>query len=311
MQDEVAPNEAVRASVRDLVRLSRYSNAIPLRGGRIRARQGGNYQSPFKGRGMEFDESRLYEPGDDIRNIDWRVTARTGRVHTKLFREERERPVFLWLDLRAPMHFATRGRFKAVQASHLAALIAWNAIQHGDRVGAVLFSEADHHELRPQRSKQGALKLIHQLVRHPAWQGEHGAAPADDACARALIRLRRVARPGSLIFLLSDFRRFDESAEIQLLRLSRHNDVIMIHIYDILEKQLPAPGQYPLTDGRREIVLDTYDKARVEQYRRRFGEHRERLRRLASKGNVYMLDCSTEADPLAVLQTGLGGASSR
>lgn len=304
---EEQADEAVRISVASLVRLNRYAASIPLQGRRVLARQGGNYLSPFRGRGMEFDESRLYLPGDDIRNIDWRVTARTGKVHTKLFREERERPVFLWLDLRASMHFATRRCFKAVQASRLAALIAWAAVHHGDRVGAVLFSEDIHHELKPRRGRAGALQLINQLAGHPAWQGE-AAAPDNSAAGRSLMRLRRVARPGSLIFLLSDFRHLDESAEIQLLHLARHNEVAMIHVYDILEEQLPPPGRYRLTDGEREILLDTADKERVQQYRRRFQQHRERLARLARKGNIHLLGCITEDDPLAVLKSGLGAA---
>ena len=88
---------------------------------------------------MEFDESRLYQPGDDIRNMDWRVTARTGKPHTKLFREERERPVFVWVDYRAPMFFATQGVFKSVFVARMAALIAWNAVQQGDRIGGLIF----------------------------------------------------------------------------------------------------------------------------------------------------------------------------
>ncbi|MEX2524247.1 MAG: DUF58 domain-containing protein [Gammaproteobacteria bacterium] len=303
---EEQADEAVRINVASLVRLNRYAASIPLRGRRVMARQGGNYLSPFRGRGMEFDESRLYLPGDDIRNIDWRVTARTGKVHTKLFREERERPVFLWLDLRASMHFATRRCFKAVQASRLAALIAWSAVHHGDRVGAVLFSEEVHHELKPRRGRAGALQLINQLAAHPAWQDGNTAVPDNSAAGRALIRLRRVARPGSLIFLISDFRHLDESAETQLLHLARHNDVAMIHVYDILEEQLPPPGRYRLTDGEQEILLDTADKERVQQYRQRFHHHLERLTRLARKGNIHLLACTTEDDPLAVLKSGLG-----
>lgn len=305
---EEQAGEAVRVSVASLVRLNRYAASVPIRGRRVRASQGGNYLSPFRGRGMEFDESRLYLPGDDIRNIDWRVTARTGKVHTKLFREERERPVFLWLDLRASMHFATHGCFKAVQASRLAALIAWSAVHHGDRVGAVLFSEQVHHELKPRRGRAGALQFINQLAAHPAWHDESTAIPDDAAAGRALMRLRRVARPGSLVFLISDFRYLDETAEVQLLHLARHNDVAMVHVHDMLEEQLPPPGRYRLTDGRREILLDTTDRDWVRRYRQRFLEHRERLQRLARKGHIRLLDCSTEADPLSILKTGLGAA---
>jgi uncharacterized protein (DUF58 family) len=305
MAADATPNDAVQVSVPSLVRLNRRATAIRLNGRRIRARQGGDYQSPFKGRGMEFDESRLYQPGDDIRNIDWRVTARTGKPHTKLFREERERPVFLWVDLRSPMFFATRGCFKSVMAARLASLVAWSAVQNHDRVGAVVFSDEVHHELKPQRGKLGVLRLIHQLVRHPAWQRDGIGRPDAGALTRALIRLRRVVRPGSMVFLISDFRYLDEAAETQLLRLSRHNDVVMIYVHDVLEQRLPPAGRYRISDDSEELLLDTYDRHWVEAYRARHRRHREHLDRLARKGNIRLLSCTTRDDPVSVLQTGL------
>ena len=131
-----------------LIALNRESRGLSLRAGLISAAQAGDYQAAVKGRGMEYDESRPYQAGDEIRHIDWRVTARTGKAHTKLFREERERPVWLWIDFRAPMFFATRGRFKSVLAAELAALFAWTAARQGDRVGGMVFAEATRHELR-------------------------------------------------------------------------------------------------------------------------------------------------------------------
>ncbi len=299
-------NESVRISVPLLVRLSQSAAGLPLRPGHIFARQAGDYQSPFKGRGMEFDESRLYQPGDDIRNIDWRVTARTGKPYTKLFREERERPVFVWVDFRAPMFFATRGRYKSVMAAHLATLLAWSAVRHGDRIGSVIFSEDVHHELKPQRGKSAVLRLINQLVNHPAWENHQGG-PDVKASNRALVRLRRVARPGSLVFLISDFRNLDDAALSQISRLSRHNDIVMIFIHDQLEAALPAAGQYRLSNGKEDLVVDTYDKQRVAAYRRRFTAHKERLQQLSRHNGVYLLSCSTQDDPLAVLQAALAG----
>ncbi|MFT7457838.1 MAG: hypothetical protein ACI909_000506, partial [Planctomycetota bacterium] len=239
MQETSDFNEAVHISVPVLVQLSRFAAHLPLGSEKILARQSGDYQSPFKGRGMEFDESRLYQAGDDIRHIDWRVTARTGKTHSKLFREERERQVFIWLDLRAAMFFATRGMYKSVIASRLASLLAWSAIHRGDRVGGVIFSDDIHHELKPQRGKTGALRLINQMVKHPTWKESNTADKDDTAVLRSIVRLRRVARPGSLIFMLSDFRNLDEKTESQLLLMSRHTDIVMVFIYDQLEQSLP------------------------------------------------------------------------
>ncbi len=298
-------NEAVHINVPLLVRLSRPASSLQLRSGHILARQAGDYQSPFKGRGMEFNESRLYQPGDDIRNIDWRVTARTGKTHTKLFCEERERPVFVWVDLRPPMFFATKGCYKSVIAARIASLLAWSAIQHGDRVGGVIFSDANHHELKPQRGKSAVLRLINQLVKHPAWHQDSLAAVDKKAGTKALIRLRRVARPGSQIFLISDFRNLDEIALSQITRLSRHNDIVMIFIHDQLEKALPPAGQYRVSDGSGEVQVDTFDRKRVAQYQRRFIEHTTHLQQLSRSNRMVLLSCSTEDDPFKVLQTGL------
>ncbi len=302
-------SETVSINVPAMVGLNRYASLIPLSPGQILARQSGNYQSPFKGRGMEFDESRLYQPGDDIRNIDWRVTARTGKTHTKLFREERERPVAIWVDLRAPMFFATRGMFKSVMASYIASLLAWSANHHGDRIGGVLFSELVHNELKPTRGKIGVLRFINKLVEHPSWQDPYSGQDDRYAFGRELIRLRRVTRPGSMIFLVSDFRYMTESDENQILRLSKHNDVILVYVYDQLEQHLPQGGQYRISDGNKDMNIDTYNKAYINTYQSRYQHHMERLTRMSRMGNIILISCSTSDDPLQVLQSKMVAAN--
>ncbi len=305
MQQNQKINEAVQISVPALVQLSRFAPYLPLSSEKILARQSGDYQSPFKGRGMEFDESRLYQAGDDIRNIDWRVTARTGKAHTKLFREERERQVFVWLDLRAPMFFATRGMYKSVLASRMASLLAWSAVHHGDRVGGVIFSDDSHHELKPQRGKNGALRLINQIVKHQSWHNSGQGQSDESSMLRSLIRLRRVARPGSLIFMLSDFRNLDEKTESQLKLLGRHTDIVMVFIYDGLEQELPTAGMYRVSNGEQELMLNTFDRQRSELYQAHFEQHQQRLQGLAKTSNIHLINCTTQDDPLSILQTGL------
>ncbi|MCY3731458.1 MAG: DUF58 domain-containing protein, partial [Rhodospirillaceae bacterium] len=139
-----------RIELAELIGLKRAGESLRVGALRVRALDSGGHLSRFKGRGVEFDESRPYEPGDDLRHMDWRVTARTGKPHTKVFREERDRPVILWLDLRRPMLFATRGAYKAVRAAQTAALVAWSAVANGDRLGGLVFSEREHVELRPR-----------------------------------------------------------------------------------------------------------------------------------------------------------------
>jgi len=305
MQNGNTRSEVVSISVPAMVRLNKYSAHISLNPGRITARQSGDFRSPFKGRGMEFDESRPYQPGDDIRNIDWRVTARTGKTHTKLFREERERPVYLWTDLRAAMFFATRGKFKSVIASHIACLLAWSAAYHGDRVGGLVFSETAHHELKPYRGKTGVLRFINKLVEHPSWQNPCNTQSDRMTFNRQLARLWRITRPGSMIFLISDFRNLNDISENQIIRLSKHNDIVLIYIRDSLEETLPAAGQYRITDGDHYLTIDTSDVGQVERYHNQYRSHLERLVRLSRLNNIRLITCRTNDDPLAVLQSSM------
>lgn len=270
---------------------------------RATALRGGGYRSAFRGRGMEFAEARVYQPGDEVRNIDWRVTARRGEVHTKLFHEERERPVHFVLDYRRPMFFATRGRFKAVLVSEFAAILAWNAQGRGDRVGGVLFSEARHCELRPTGGARGVLRLLQQMVADPVWQRPlHAPFEPQQRLVRSIQSLRRVVKPGSLVFLLSDFAQWDREVEKELALLGRHAELALCFCFDPLEAALPAAGTYRLSDGQRDLTIATAEAAACEQYRAGFAAHRQQLERFCLLYRARFLALSTEQDPAQVLQ---------
>jgi len=293
---------AVRVSLTGLIRLNQAAVGLKLRHAGIRAAQGGNYLSSFKGRGMEFDETRPYTPGDDIRNLDWRVTARTGKTHTKLFREERERPVFLAVDARAPMFFATRGVFKSVMAARLAAIVAWSAQRHGDRIGGQIFSETGSLELKPEHGRRAVLHLLQELARvEPLAIVSRGKGTDFED---ALARLNRHARPGSLVFIFSDFRKLTGAGESSLIRLRRHCDVALVFIHDPLERQLPVSGRYHFSDGVRELSLDA-SPAAAATHGRRFAQHLEAIEGLARQHGMRFIPCSTTDDPVVVLQNKL------
>jgi uncharacterized protein (DUF58 family) len=290
----------VRVELADLLRLRAAGEAIRLTAPRIRAVAAGGHVSPYKGRGVEFDESRLYQPGDDLRTIDWRVTARTGKPHTKVFREERNRPVFVWLDLRRPMLFATRGAFKAVRAAEMAALIAWSAIANGDRLGGLVFSEEEHHELRPALGLRSALRLFQRLAAESFWAPPPAIAGEVEA-EHALLRLTRVARPGSLIFLLSDFRALPADAEEHLRSLAGHCELYLAHFFDPVEAELPPPGRYRIAAAGRSFSIDTANDALRSRYHDRFEARRERIRALGRLRGVHVIECATTDDPRGVL----------
>ena len=306
MIDAVSKDEGiVRIGLPSLIALRHGAESLPLQAGRILAPGSGNYRSPFKGRGMEFDEVRPYMQGDDARTLDWRVTARTGRPHTKLFREERERAVLVWVDLRMPMFFATQGAFKAVRAAQAAALLGWSAVAQGDRIGGLVFSETNHIELRPKRGKAALLHLLSQIASHPAWQQR--ASSADGAgLTQALARLRHVAQPGSLICLLSDFSGLDEQGIAHLGQLARHSNVLFVSINDPLDAELPPPGSYRVGDGTKFLSLITADKQMRERYRQRHATQQATLQQLCSRHRMTWLPLLTADDPLRALQRGLG-----
>jgi uncharacterized protein (DUF58 family) len=290
-------NSLVRPTLEDLIRLSQPAAGLTLARPTVRALQSGQYLSAFKGRGMEFDETRLYAQGDDVRNLDWRVTARTGKPHTKLFREERERPVFLTVDYRSAMFFATRGMFKSAMAARLSALIAWSARRHGDRVGGQIFSEAESIELKPEHGHRAVLRLLKMLVDQASPRSD---GTPETALQDALIRLPRHARPGSLVFVFSDFRHLTAAGEASLSRLSRHCDLVLVFIFDPLEQRLPL-GPHRFSNGRRDVLLNA-DARTADVYEHSFRVREERLRELARRHGIRLVACRTTDEPFFVLQ---------
>ena len=265
----------------------------------------GRHAPRLRGRGLNFEELRRYVPGDDIRSMDWKVTARTNQPHTKVFCEERERPVLLWLDLNPPMFFATRGAFKSVVATQAASLLAWSTVSSNDRLGALVFSGDEHIEIRPKRGKAAALDFIRRTCAHPVWNNSADTSQARDM-SRSASRLRQVVKPGSLIFMISDFREMDDKARSHIINLSRHNNLVLIHVFDPFEAALPTSGQYKVSDGENEVALNTANKKLRSAYQSRFSAHQEKMKLLCRQHRMHWIPISTEDDVLEALQKGLG-----
>lgn len=288
--------DGVRVTREELLQLRHSARDLPLDSRRAATSViSGVHVSRFRGRGMDYLESRGYQPGDDVRSMDWRVTARSGRAHIKVYQEERERPIVVMLDLGPGMFFATRGAFKSVIAARAAAMIGWAAVQNGDRIGALLFN-GGHHELRPLGGSRGALRLIRTLVEmtDPAHAPE---ARTDSASGQqlndALMRLRRVARPGSLVFILSDFYGCDTDTRRHLQYLRKHNDVIALQVVDSLEVAPPPAGHYAISDGRHSGLLDTRSPARRQAYLDYFADHHRAVRELMQQCAVPLQQLAT------------------
>ena len=257
----------------------------------------GAYRSRFRGRGVDFVESRNYLPGDDIRNLDWRVTARTGKPHTKIFQEERERPVLVVLDANPSLFFGTRTRLKSVAAGQMAAAIAWAAVRRGDRIGAFLCAPEGHRELRPAGGRRGALRVIQGLV---DWLNPELAHTGFEPLSVSLERVRHAVRPGSLVLIISDFFNLDETCQRHLSRLRQHNDVIGCQVIDPAEQSLPN-GRYPISDGESSAMLDTYQDRLRQQFQKMSEAHGDTPRRMFQRHKCGWMVLKTTDDPVEAL----------
>ena len=289
-------NPATRVTVEDLIELRRHAGKIDLTHARSAgSRLAGNHLSRFRGRGMDYQESRAYQAGDDIRSMDWRVTARTGMPHTKLYQEERERPVVLFLDLNPGMFFGSRGMLKSVVAARAAALIAWAAAARGDRIGGMLFN-GGHRDLQPRGGRNGVLRLIRQVVEHTDPRSGVNAQPHSGGLNAALSRLRRVSRPGSLIVLLGDYYGIDDDSGKHLLRLRQHSDVVAIQIADPLEEAPPVAARYGVTAGGTPGILDTRSATAQRAYQNYFNRHHQAVAATMRGCAIPLLRLSTGDD---------------
>ncbi|MDB2384708.1 DUF58 domain-containing protein, partial [Endozoicomonas sp.] len=248
-----------------------------------RSQLAGGILSPFKGRGMNFEEVRAYQAGDDIRTIDWRVTARRSKPHTKIFREERERPVMIVLDQSPSLFFGSQLNFKSVTACETAALLAWATLFHGDRVGGIIFNEIDVCNIRPKGSKGSLIHFLKQTekfnkrlhIKSMSTQASQGYL------ANSLRHARRVALPGTQLFIISDFRDMDSEALRQLAKLKRHCEIMSFHVSDPLEHELPAPSCYVVTNGVHRYTLDTRQRSQRQAFReKQQAQHEQLLKQL-------------------------------
>ena len=271
-----------------------------------RAMRSGQQSSRLYGRGMDYAESRVYQAGDDVRRLDWRLTARSGKLHTKLYQEDREGCLLILLDTHASMRFGTRERFKSVQAARVAAVAAWYAARAGERVGLMAFGHVDQL-LRPRGGPHGALAICGALA---DWDANPTAA-GEELLADALTRAARVLHGASRILLISDGFSCDASARQRMLDLSRHVGMSVLIVADALELAPVPAGRYPLESaGRRSEVLLQSDRQRRE-FQRTLGAGVERLGALADSLGLRCSRIDTMADPLDAVSGLLGAPRSR
>jgi uncharacterized protein (DUF58 family) len=269
----------------------------------------GNHHSPFRGQGLEFDCVREYVPGDDIRNIDWRVTARMGSPHLKLFREERERHIVISVDMNAAMRFGTKNTFKSVQAARIAALLGWRGIAHQDRISACLFGDVPQgiQFFAPKRTRKSFCTLLKMLSEPPA---ERHHILLEDV----LQHISQAAHTGSLIYLISDFmdinKAFQQGASIS--RLNKRCDLVFIAVNDQADKAIYPGGTIGFcANDTEKIYVNTESIAGRKAYAAQWNENRQRLYEITSRLKVPMIELTTESDVHRDLTLGLKNIARR
>lgn len=266
-------------------------------------RDAGTRHSPFRGRGMDYAESRAYAAGDDVRHIDWRVTARSGELHTKLFAPERERTSAVVVDTAAAMGFGTRACYKTVAAARLAALFVWAAVAQGDRICAASFGR--HGGLIPSLAgRRGALRALDAICR---WSSQAIAdTPSETKLSVTLDSLARGLNSGAHVLLVVDQRSVDEDAERALRRLRRHHDVMAVVLVDAFERSRLPSGVYRVAAlaGEAQLVVEADGEAPWQQAWRMAQESAVwRLRKVGAGAMIARSD----QDPVQVLRDLLRG----
>lgn len=301
---DAATNALIQPQLRDLIALRARVQAWPppLRGS---AGLSGVATSPFRGRGMEFAETRLYANGDDVRHMDWRVTARTGKAHTKLFHPERERVTLLIADTTSGLYFGTRGCFKSVQAARAAALVAWAAQRSGDRIGML---RGSHREgpVAPAAGVRGVLRVLDAAAR---W---YERPPADDAgLADAFVAAARLLRPGARVVALIDPHTLTSLGDAALAAMGAHHELLFVLLTDPIETQ-PPRAPLPVASGGLRARMDLGDAADHARWQARFADElqagRARLQRFGIRSHVLATTDAVES--LLPLLLG-GGRGSR
>ena len=252
--------------------------------------------SRFRGRGIEFTEVRAYQPGDDVRSIDWKVTARRTAPHTRVYQEERERPELSIVDQTRRMFFGTGMRLKSVTAAETAALLAWQYLARGDRVGGIVLGQTGHTLIKPRRRLAATLHLL-RAVESANRALQAGSMDTPEPLAKTLEEAKRLAPTGHGVHVISDFSSDTADLKPALRRLAASNQVRLIVVYDHFESS-PPPGRFPLSSLGRRVVFDTIHPATRKTFAKSFESRLGELRELCRTTGCRLLELPNQSSLL-------------
>lgn len=288
----------VYVSLEELLQMSRYAKGFSFRARKQKVRSilAGKYASKLRGRGIDFEEVRQYVPGDDIRNIDWKVTARTQKTHSKVFTEEKEKPVLIVVDQSKSMFFGSVKKTKSVVAAELAAMIAFKIQKEGDRVGGLIFTDQGADAVLPKRNKKNTLKLLERIVHHNHNLKQNASGDRSVALREAISKLRNIVTHDFLIVVISDFVYYSDEVVKNLSRLAQHNDVLLAKVFDPIERKIPREKMI-VGDGNHQIMVDGQRKKVSEKFTAGFDQDLTDFETKMKKFRIPLIRMST-IDPV-------------
>ena len=282
--------------MRDLINL-RYRLGPELSSGKTSTNlQPGQKASKIRGSGLDFAEVRVYQPGDDVRSIDWKVSARKQKVHTKLFHEEKERPVLVFVDQTQSMFFGSGVRLKSIAAAELGALEIWRAVENGERIGGAIATNEEVILAKPRHGTTAATKMLFHIAE--ANRSLTRETFKRISASEAVANLLNISKQRFKIVIVSDFQGFPNDWEEIVKRLARKNSLDLVHIFDPIEETLPPPGRYAISDGKENAIFSSGDPDLSDEYEKAFNQKKSRLSQLAKLNSITYRNISTDTQSI-------------
>ena len=247
----------VFTSLRELLEMEQYAHHFSLlaRKQKVKSILGGTHASKLRGRGLDFEEVRQYVKGDDIRNIDWKVTARTQKTHTRVFSEEKEKPALIVVDQSKSMFFGSVQRTKSVVAAELAALVAFRVLKQGDRVGGIVFADKGIDVILPKRDRRNILRLLEKIVERNHELEQSAPLHFEDLLHTTISKIMNIVTHDYLVVIIGDFHRYSPEVIKYITQISLHNDVLLAKVSDPMERDIPAT-KFVSGDSDTQITID-------------------------------------------------------
>lgn len=262
-------------SLKDLLRMEHIASGFSFlaKKQKVRSILGGKHASKLRGRGLDFEEVRNYVAGDDIRNIDWKVTARTQKTHTKVFTEEKEKPALIVVDQSKSMFFGSQRRMKSVVAAELAALAAFRILKEGDRVGGVVFADNGIDIVFPKRDRKNILRFLEKIVTRNQELATSTSVKFEESLKDVFAKVRNIVTHDFLIIIVSDFHRYNADVVKNIVWLSQHNDVVLAKVFDPMERTIPSEkiiagfeDEQLIIDGKNKQIKANFENGFEEDY---------------------------------------------